>query len=1170
MHLKKLKLVGFKSFVDATTIEFPSALVAVVGPNGCGKSNVIDAVRWVMGESSAKHLRGESMADVIFNGSSQRKPLGQASVELVFENNAGRLLGEYASYSEISIKRLVTREGTSTYYLNNVRVRRKDVIDIFLGTGLGPRSYSIISQGMVSQIVEAKPDDLRGFLEEAAGISKYKERRRETENRIRHTRENLERVNDIRQELAKQIDKLARQAQVAKRYRQHKEDEATLTERLALIRIKTYQNTLVDSEKRLKEKELAIEKKQAELTELLKTLEADKLSLNEQEEAFNQAQGEFYQKGRELAKMEEGIKAEKAKKKQLLQDKEECAFALKEYQTHIQSLLEKSEILQEDIEEIIPRHSEIEKEKTDAQTLVQQKEKAQRAWQENWDKFNQALNSASQTASKEQTKVQHLEQTINNLSLRVERLSNEKTTLTFTELEEEQKSYQQKSEVLSLQQQEHQASLDLLSEQIEKQEAEKAALVKNIKEVANWLNENKARLASLEALQEVALGKQNEDLSHWLKEKGLDVLPRLAEKMEVASGFEVAVESCFDYLLRSVLIDEDKFKALDLDNANELPLSLAWQSQQVASTKNLDETYLASHIDTPLLYLKEAAAKIRVAKDLASAKAMLETLAIHESIITKDGIFMGQGFIKFPGKESVSDNLLAREKAISRLGLDITAAEEKMAKLSKTEVDMSVEIKSAQAQKEDIKTHIHQQNIEISELKGKDALLSQRLSQFKQRISQIEEELVEHHEAIEDNKMALQDSKEAWQAAVVNIEQQSEKREHFIKEREDISESLNDARNRFNQLSHEYNQKSFALNAKQQERMLLLETKEKETARLERANEKALEIQKSLEALSDEKIEQNELNLQQNLKAHQTLENSMATLKSALLEKKDAVSLQEKQMAEVREALSVFDKESGEIKLARQSDVVRLQTLIEELAKTEEELPALIDALSSEYTETETANELEIIKNKIHRLGAVNLAAIEEHEEELERKGYLDAQCLDLEEALKTLETAIAKIDKESRHRFKETFELVNTEFKRLFPRLFGGGRAELICDSDDLLETGVTVMAQPPGKRNSTIHLLSGGEKAMTAVALVFSIFQLNPSPFCMLDEVDAPLDDANVTRFTKLVKEMSEQVQFIFITHNKLTMALASHLSGVTMNEPGVSRIVSVDVKEAIELAE
>ncbi len=1169
MRLKKLKLVGFKSFVDPTSVEFPSELVAVVGPNGCGKSNIIDAVRWVMGESSVKHLRGESMADVIFNGSSTRRPLGQASVELVFENNAGKLLGEYASYSEIAIKRLVTRDGSSKYYLNNTRCRRKDIVDIFLGTGLGPRSYSIISQGMVSEVVEARPEDLRGFLEEAAGISKYKERRRETENRIKHTRENLERINDIREELTKQLDKLSRQASVARRYQTLKEEDHSLTEKLALIRIKKYQASLTGSEQALKGNEQALLEGQTALTAKLSTLEEEKSFLVTDEEYHSSVQAEFYQKGRELAKQEEGLAGLKNTRKQLEVDRDECSFALKEYSHHIEEQSCKDRTLESDIKELEPTHARLLDEKKAREEKLSLAEKEQASAQRHWDQFNQDLNRASNDAHREQARVQHLEQSINDTELRIKKLGNEKTTLTFSELEKEQEKLEKEMAEQSAQKADLETSIKDAEKGLKAEKQAKQQMLSEVDKKRSELSSMNARLASLQALQEASLGKQNQAVGGWLKQRHLEKAARVAELIKVQSGYEVAADAVFDTLLSGVYLSEQSFESIDLDGAISLPLSMMWSDENFPQIE-LKKESLASVVETKLPYLNTIAAHILIAEDLEHAKSLLPTLSARELIVTKEGIILSRGLIKFPGKEKAQESVLAREKLLTQVGQECEEAESVLQAL-KANVEQQDELLVLKQQEKEKKEHeLKQLELNHRSLAGQVNLYKERLSQFKKRKDRIDEEIEGLSKTLISHKETLQSSRDNWQKAIKDTERLSSQKETLTAERENLSQKLLETRQALSEIQRDLNDKSLALNSKRQERRLILQSLEKEKERLQKASNKQEEIELALKALSDEELQAKETALKEETNQHLELEERLKKLKIELDGKKEKVSIIEKEISTQRELVSGIEKKIGAIKLDRQSELVRLQTIFEDLSLDEDDLKSSLDGLDANESEQAVSEALTHVKGKIQRLGAVNLAAIEEHQEESVRKTYLDEQCADLEKALETLEVAISKIDKESKQRFKETFDLVNSEFKSLFPRLFGGGRAELICDSDDLLETGVSVIAQPPGKRNSTIHLLSGGEKAMTAVALVFSIFQLNPSPFCMLDEVDAPLDDANVSRYCQLVKEMSSQVQFIFITHNKLTMALASHLSGVTMNEPGVSRIVSVDVEKAVELAE
>lgn len=1169
MRLKKIKLVGFKSFVDPTTIHFPSQLVAVVGPNGCGKSNTIDAVRWVMGESSAKNLRGESMTDVIFNGSLNRKPVGQASVELIFDNEQGRIVGEYAGYSEISIKRVVTRDAQSNYFLNGTKCRKKDVTDLFLGTGLGPRSYSIIGQGTISRVIEAKPDELRVFLEEAAGISKYKERRRDTENRIRHTRENLERVQDIRDELGKQIERLHRQAKAAEKYKSLKQDERLIKAQWHALKWNAYNQQLQLKQQAINETNLAKE----QLTTKINQYEINIDNLRQRHDSVNEnyldAQGQYYQLGGEIARLEGAIQQQKLRRTQYEQDLSEAkrdfenaTMLYQQDKVTINELNESIAILEPGVEENNEILSQL------AQKLVEI-EQHKTKWQQQWDDFNAIAHESSKQAHVEQANIQHLEQTIQTIQNAIEKNQQEKAsadTAPLVELIEELAQTLTQSTLLR----------DELSEKLEQYNQQANQLGEQIKHCEEQIHNARsqsqllqAEILSLETLQQAALGKQDKELNQWLSTHQLEDNKRLAELIDVESGWEKALEIVLADNLQAVCIERcDAYsQAISEFNQGQLAFIEKSSSGQLSSGDLLSR--LADKVSTQDGLTLSWLDGIYVADSLADALDKISILKSHESIITINGVWVGKGWLKVHASNSDEQSVLYREQLIKEKQQTNSQLIEKLTELDQSLTTEQLNLEQLNQSKRHVNEELSQLGNEINDANTKLKVKQSQLEQLNERLTIIDEDIEDKITQSEEVKQELAIARGKWQQAMESMEGDSAKRESLSLERDQISNQLEQYKTEQLQLREINHDKELQLKSKQSQLSQLQQNTEREQSRIDNLSVRIEQLTQTLQQ-QDEPGGNSQDKLEEKLEQHLISEERLNEAKLQL----EQVSEQIKQAQDLKgvdeKQLNQLLSDNNQAAIDAQTLKVRCDTVIEALAETQHNLKELIEGLPQHANEQDWHEQLQSIQQRIQRLGAINLAAIDEYKTESERKLCIDEQCEDLIEALQTLEDAIKKIDKETRTRFKQTFDEVNEGFKTLFPRLFGGGEAYLELTGDDLLDTGVTVMARPPGKRNSSIHLLSGGEKAMAAVALVFAIFRLNPSPFCMLDEVDAPLDDANVSRFCAMVKEMSESVQFVFITHNKVTMELADQLSGVTMNEPGVSRIVSVDVEEAISISQ
>ena len=900
MRLSKIKLSGFKTFVEPTTLSLPSTIVGIVGPNGCGKSNVIDAVRWVLGESSAKYLRGESMSDVIFNGSSTRKPVSTATIELLFDNTDKKVGGEYSKYNEISTKRVITRDGQSRYFLNGTKCRRKDITTLFLGTGLGPRSYAIVQQDTISKLIEAKPDDMRIFLEEAAGVSKYKQKRKETESRIKNTRENLNRLNDLREEIEKQLRRLKTQSNAAKRYKKYKSREKEIHAEVLFTKINGLLSKLKDNQEEVKQHQNTFDQNLTELRKTEADIEEQRMVDAEATQNFNNAQKDHFELQSKIARLEQSIEYEKELESQKSINVQE---------------------IQKELERINKEHKE---------DSVQ-------------------INQISSTLSK-------LEQTIITASSIVNGLEQSLNTLEGT--------------------------LQGVSEQNES--------------ITNEINELNT-VVETESVKISVLSKQMTQIDDQKR-----TIKNLHEAESIFKQLEKEIESS------KIYFDPQSFEIitnkLDLLGEKLVSLSLKFQTIEQEITQN------EGQIDSSK-------------KNLKLAKGKLDELATDKE------------------------------------------------KLDQQKIDLSNEINT-----------------------------------YKQRINSQRPSLQKLELKAESNRSTIS--------------------------------ALKNAMNRLESQKTQIKAKSLEI-----------------TKGTRKKSDPKTEVKEQLESLLNHSLES-----EQTLNTlREQLEIIQTTLRNYEIDRTN-------KNAEVNQAREILEK----YKLSIRELEVRKEGLDDQLSANGYSYESIKEKVVETLNETELEQELEKILRSIERLGPINLAASNEYEEEAKRKDNLDSQFDDLNRALDTLNGAIKQIDDESMKRFNETFEKVNIGLKKHFPRLFDGGKAYLELEKDDSLDGGVFVMARPPGKRNSNIHLLSGGEKALTAVALLFSIFELNPAPFCLLDEVDAPLDDTNVGRFCEIVREMSDSVQFVVITHNKTTMELTKQLIGVTMSEPGVSRLVSVDLDEAVALTE
>ncbi len=1166
MRLTKLKLAGFKSFVDPTSVALPGQLVGVVGPNGCGKSNIMDAVRWVLGESKASELRGESMQDVIFNGSTNRKPVSRASVELIFDNSLGRAMGQWSQYGELSVKRVLTRTGQSDYFINNQKVRRKDITDLFLGTGLGPRAYAIIGQGMISRIIEAKPDDLRVFLEEAAGVTRYKERRKETQGRLEDTRENLLRVEDIREELGHQIGRLEAQAEVARRYQALNEQ---------LVRRQQLLWLLKKREAEAERQRLALEVERATTD-----LEAQSAALRETEaraeetreahfaagDALHVAQSEMYAANAEVARIEAEIRHRRESRSQLEARLVQLEGELAHWTATAEKLAEDRLRWEEQQEITRLRVEEAEERLHQQMNLAPQVEEDHAQAQEELQRLKTRSTNGEQKLEVELTNKSHAQRALQAITQRRERLREE----TFGDAPDELE-LAEKEEELSLLREElagDQDQLQQLQQEMPQLEARRREAQAELQRLERELAAGHARRAALEQMQ--VKTQATGQLPEWLRRHGLEDAPPLWQKIHVEAGWEEAVEAVLRERLSAIACDdpakldewlhdrpEARLAVALPENTEDMDRRFRPASGSLAERLRCDDAGLAA-------VLADWLSPVRTAETLADALAGRAALEAGAAIVTRGGDLVTATSVTFFAPDAGEHGLLERQREIETLADGIALAEERSESLREQLAMFDEQVGDKQEEMDEIRQYVtdRQQRVHVAQmdvLKMTQAI--ERYREQKERISEQLAELAEEEEGEREREMAaderieeIRDGLARIRVLVAGAQSRLDECERAVRaERErnaDLDRALREAQFSLREADGKL-QDVFAQQAMAQ----------RELTRIEK--DRAL-CAEQVEAAPPDVMEGQ---LQAALEARQSAELVLAGKRDALENATNALRALDEQRLKIEQGLEPLRARIGDLKLKEQAAALNTEQFALQLL----EAGANEEALQAELgTARPPALQGEItrLSNAIAELGAVNMAALQELETATERKGYLDMQAADLNEAMETLENAIRRIDRETRDLLQSTFDTVNGHFGQLFPELFGGGRAELVMTGDEILDAGVQVIAQPPGKKNSTIHLLSGGEKALTAIALVFSMFQLNPAPFCLLDEVDAPLDDTNTERFCGMVKKMSGATQFLFISHNKIAMEMAEQLVGVTMQESGVSRVVEVDIEEALKM--
>lgn len=1173
MRLTQIKLAGFKSFVEPTVIPTPSQLVGVVGPNGCGKSNIIDAVRWVLGETKASELRGESMQDVIFNGSGHRKPAARASVELVFDNAEGRAVGQWSVYAEIAVRRVLTRDGASSYYVNGQQVRRRDIHDIFLGTGLGSRGYAIIGQGMINRLIEARPEELRVYLEEAAGVSRYKERRRETESRLGDTRENLIRLEDILRELGSQLEKLEAQAEVARRYRALQEEGELKQHALWLLK-----ESLARQDQQ--SKFLAIEQAQTELEAATASLRAGESALESRRQAHyaagdavHAAQGLLFEAGAQVSRLEAEIRHVVDARNRLQARRTQLEGQLQEWadqQTHCTEEIARAEA---DLEANAARTEECRASAEDAQSRLPEIENQVRLAAAARDEMRSVLARVEQELALVAQTQRDADRQVQALEVRKERLDQELRNLNAPDPDNLVRLAGD-SAAMNEQLQEAQGQLLELEDQLpaldeQRRQAQAASQVES-QAVARL----DARLAALAKLQE-DVQKQGA-LEPWLARHELSRLGRLWQKLHIEAGWETALEAILRERMAGLEVRQLEHARAFVNDAPPARLAFyqvppaAPAQPPVAALQPLSALLRLTDPDLRTL-LHHWLQHVYVCTDVTQALSARADLPAGGVYVVKEGHVVDAHSVRFYAPDSEQAGLLARQQEIENLQRDLKArhliADQALAAVSRAEVawqQVSQALSPARLRVSELTRRLHDVQLEHSRLQ-------QQAEQSGERAARIREDLAEIALHAEELLAGKEDAEVRFEALDIQLGDHQMRFSDAEIADEGLALQADQARQQLRDLERAVHEAEYAGRT--------LHTRIADLKRnLQLAADQARRAGGELDGLQGELFEldasASQAGLQDALELRAEREEALNFARieldnlAALLRGADEERLTLERSLEPRRARIM------ELQLQEQAARLAVEQFAEQLDTQQVDRDAVRQLLAQQTEEWQRPNwlqsEVQRISRAVDSLGSVNLAALDELNTARERKGFLDAQHLDLTTAIETLEDAIRKIDRETRELLQDTFNKVNSHFGELFPRLFGGGEARLTVTGDEILDAGVQVMAQPPGKRNSTIHLLSGGEKALTATALVFALFKLNPAPFCLLDEVDAPLDDANTERYANLVSAMSEQTQFLFISHNKIAMQMAKQLVGVTMQEQGVSRIVAVDIESAMQLAE
>lgn len=1167
MRLTHLKLAGFKSFVDPTTLHLHGQRVGIVGPNGCGKSNVMESVRWVLGESSAREMRGDSMSDVIFNGSGNRKPVSRASVELIFDNSLGGLLGntasEWSQYAEISVKRVIEREKGSSYYINNTPVRRRDVADLFLGTGLGSRAYAIIGQNTISRIVEAKPEELRIFLEEAAGISKYKERRRETELRLRDTRENLTRVEDIRQEMGKQITRLESQALVTEQYHTLQKTLKHIQGQLWLLKKRDAGAAWEKSQRQVEKLVNELEAQMAALRKAETSLETLRQQHYAATENVQSAQGKYYEANAEVSNLEQQVRHTQEGRERLTQQLQQMAAQAQRLEAQGAELGQNLEKLKDEQQQATAGEARADEE---LQALRKSLPKAEQDYAEAQSKSaaaQKALTEAEQGIRLESASLQHLDSTLNELSQRLQRLEAEHVNL---KLPDEAELRRKQAEVEKAQSEAE--KLEISISKLQQQEQQLREQIAELRQAQlaeeRSLAQAQAQIDSIARIQQ-SVGHEAK-LDSWLQTAGLSKSERLWQKLDIEAGWETALEAVLGARLNAVIAG----KGIRLDQRPPVALVLAEQggdAEKPAARSGMQPLVsVLGNIDSSLTGLiSDWLAGVYINPEDVNAEALRKQLKSGEMLVTKLGDVYTRHSLALHAPQSALHGVLERQKELDALKASLPKLQAGVAKavekLGKSESELQSVQESHRQQQQEFRA--------ITQAVHSLRLEAQSLQQQQQHALDRQKNLQAEQQAAQQRQASLNSEKQQKQKTVENLRatlsglQNQHAEAHSARQRAETA--LNDLRAAFQKADRLAQEKVFGKkliinNIKDIEERLKAISEETQALQLRRNETEAMLVASTMESLK--------ANLESALQIKQQRETELTAARDAMAGAEQELQNLERTRMQNEQQLHPLRDKLEQSRLLEQEARLYFEQCQAGLASTGLDESMLAEDLLPQTRVAELERNIEGINAQIEELGPVNLAAIQELTSERERKVYLDSQAADLEEAVLTLEDAIRRIDKETRSRLQQTFDEANAHFGELFAVLFGGGQARLEMLGEEILDTGMQVFAQPPGKKNSSIHLLSGGEKALTALALVFALFRLNPAPFCLMDEVDAPLDDSNTERFCNMVKKMSERTQFLFVSHNKITMEMAQQLIGVTMQESGVSRIVEVDIEAAMQM--
>lgn len=1156
-------------------------MVGVVGPNGCGKSNIIDAVRWVLGESRASELRGESMHDVIFNGSDQRAPAARASVELIFDNSQQRITGQWGAYSELSVRRTLARDEGSRYFINNQQVRRRDIHDIFLGTGLGAKGYAIIGQGMINRLIEARPEELRVYLEEAAGVSRYKERRRETENRLRDTHENLTRLDDLLQEIEGQLKRLHKQAIQAQRYQELQALGRSSLHALWRLEQRQALEEQQAHQQQLQELELGVQQRVSRLRAVQARLEEQRQQFHAAEQRVHDAQAALYEANTVVSTLQAEVRYMEASQHRSVQRRQQIEQQLAHWQAQQQRAQEQEHSLdveraqaQLELEEVSARLEHIEIE-------LQHHEELLYSHQAQREEQRSMMHREEQRLALLQQRQQDSEREVQVLQARKQQLEAQRAEQLDPAADGEQSLEYLADAVQHAQQQfkELHARITSWEEQLPEyqqavQDAEEQRLKQQQQETA--LQE---RLHALQEIQQQwATPSQQQQ---WLERYQLQALQQLWPLLYVEKGWETAVEALLReqigaYLLPySIAEDAERLRTLDLNPPLRVhfwwPVSGGhWQAQSWKGCQPLLSYVRSTHAQVQAL-LSVVLREVWVIDDWSKGLELAVQLPAEGSLVHPLGHIITPYGVCLYAPHDTQAGALGRQQELQRLEKAVQAERIHTEQIEQQLQERAMRLEQTQQQLQQARQRAQELSDYWHQLELKQARAEQRSQQLKERQQYLDTE----YQRVQEQLSALlaQQEERACELEVLEAIVE-EARLHFVT----LDERCSELNAQVHELRAQLRRCEHAVHTCQQKESTYQERVRALQSTALQAEEQIATLQRELRQLQAELVDLDPHSIQAQLEAavlqRQKQEERWQQAQAQLKGQQEAVQQLEAEEKECAQGVGPLREQIATLQLQEQEKRLRAEQFTQQLQAHEVDLEALDEWIAQQpehWQDNAWLNsEIKRIQRAIDAMGAVNLAALQELESTQERERYLLAQQEDLLKAIDTLENAIRKIDRDTRSLLMHTFEQVNLHFGNLFPQLFGGGEAKLVMMGDEVLEAGVQVLARPPGKRNSTIALLSGGEKALTAIALVFAFFKLNPAPFCMLDEVDAPLDDVNAERYATLVRGMSTETQFLFVTHNKITMHHAEHLIGVTMQEQGVSRIVSVDMQAATALAE